>query len=144
MEVLVYWVISLLFVVALILGLALIVKRFVMPNSGKTPLFRKSSKRRLAISEIMALDHKTRLLLIRRDNVEHLILQSTNNETVIETGIIPPETPPTTKSRQWGRAKDDANNEKSPSGSTSLSSSPDINSKPEGQGASDGSGHNGE
>lgn len=133
MEVLVYWAISLLFVVALILGLALIVKRFVMPNSGKTPLFRKSSKRRLAISEIMALDHKTRLILIRCDNVEHLILQSANRETVIETGIIPPETTPTTKSRQWGGAKSDANNKP-------LSDSPDIGAPPEKKGASDADG----
>ena len=87
MDYLAYWVISLLFVIALILGLALLIKKFVLPQAGTTPLFKKSSKRRLELVETLMLDHKSKLLLIRRDNVEHLLLQGPNDQSVIETGI---------------------------------------------------------
>ena len=87
MDYLAYWVISLLFVIALILGLALLIKKFVLPQAGTTPLFKKSSKRRLHLVETLVLDHKSKLLLIRRDNVEHLLLQGPNDHLVIETGI---------------------------------------------------------
>ena len=88
MQELAYWLMSLLFVIALILGLAFIAKRWLTPGAV-TPMFRKGQKRRLQLVEILALDHKTRLLLIRRDNTAHLILQGAHAETVIETGIPP-------------------------------------------------------
>ena len=87
MDYLAYWVISLLFVIALILGLALLIKKFVLPQAGNTPLFKKPSKRRLQLVETLVLDHKSKLLLIRRDNVEHLLLQGPSDQLVIETGI---------------------------------------------------------
>jgi len=90
MEYLVYWVISLLFVVALILGCALLIKRFLLPNSGRQPLFSKAKERRLEVIETLTLDHKSRLILIRRDQTEHLVLQGTANDMVIETGIVAP------------------------------------------------------
>jgi len=90
MEYLVYWVISLLFVVALILGCALLIKRFLLPNSGRQPLFLKAKQRRLEVIETLTLDHKSRLLLIRRDQTEHLVLQGTTSDLVIERDIVPP------------------------------------------------------
>lgn len=90
MQELAYWLLSLLFVIALILGLAVLVKKWVMPESGTKPFFRKGAKRRLSVVESLPLDHKSRLLLIRRDEKEHLILQSTAGETLIERGITPP------------------------------------------------------
>lgn len=90
-ETLIYWAICLLFVIALILGLALIVKKFALPQNAGSPLFGKSKKSRLQIMETLALDHKSRLVLLRRDDVEHLIVIGPTNETLIETGIKSPQ-----------------------------------------------------
>lgn len=43
--------------------------------------------KRLSVSEMLRVDSKRILLLVRRDGVEHLVLLSPASETVIETGI---------------------------------------------------------
>lgn len=86
-ETLIYWAICLLFVIALILGLALIVKKFALPQNARSPLFGKSKKARLQVIETLAIDHKSRLVLLRRDDVEHLIIVGPTHETLIESGI---------------------------------------------------------
>ena len=43
--------------------------------------------RRLSVSEQFNLDNRRRLILIRRDNVEHLIMTGGPVDVVIETGI---------------------------------------------------------
>lgn len=45
------------------------------------------SKKRLNIVEIMPVDAKRRLLLIRRDDKEHLIMLGTERDLLIEQGI---------------------------------------------------------
>lgn len=90
-----YWTISLLFVIALILGLALLIKKFALPHSGNNKLFRKNKKRRLEIIEQLTLDHKSRLVLIRRDDKEHLLLTGQTTDLLIEAGITPPPPGPT-------------------------------------------------
>jgi flagellar protein FliO/FliZ len=47
-------------------------------------------RKRLAIVEVMALDAKHRLVLVRRDSTEHLLLLGAQS-AVIETGIPAPE-----------------------------------------------------
>jgi flagellar protein FliO/FliZ len=47
-------------------------------------------KRRLAIVEVAAIDGKRRLVLLRRDRTEHLVLLGPESATVIERGIAPP------------------------------------------------------
>lgn len=60
-------------------------------------LFNASSKvgrgrnRRLAIVDSMSIDPKRQLVIIRRDDVEHLILIGGPHDMVIETGIALPE-----------------------------------------------------
>jgi flagellar protein FliO/FliZ len=44
---------------------------------------------RLGISEYQEIDKLRRLVLVRRDNVEHLILIGGNQDLVIEPGITP-------------------------------------------------------
>jgi flagellar protein FliO/FliZ len=53
--------------------------------------------RRLAIVESLALDARHRLVLVRRDDREHLLLLGTS-ETVVETGITPPPSSPESQS----------------------------------------------
>lgn len=77
---------ALAFVIALIGGLGWIVKRSgVLPTalmkrkSGETP--------RLKVKEVLLLDAKRRLVLVQRDDVEHLLLLGTDGESVVERGI---------------------------------------------------------
>ena len=76
---------ALAFVVGLIGILALVARRFGMtPRITRTPGKRG---KRLSIVDILPVDGKRRLLLIRRDDVEHLVLLGPNSETIVERGI---------------------------------------------------------
>jgi flagellar protein FliO/FliZ len=84
---------ALVLVVALIFALAWIAKRLGFGgriNSGR-------GKRRLGVQEVLSLDSKRRLVLIKRDGVEHLILLGLNDDIVVETGITPPADQPAEK-----------------------------------------------
>lgn len=78
------FVLALVFVLGLIGGFAILAKRAGLGNRG--PIVRGKSKR-LAIIESMSLDPKRRVVLIRRDNAEHLVLLGIQNEQIIETGL---------------------------------------------------------
>jgi flagellar protein FliO/FliZ len=45
--------------------------------------------RRLAISEVLAIDNRRRLVLIKRDSVEHLLLIGGGDDIVVERAIHP-------------------------------------------------------
>lgn len=68
------------FVLALIGVLALLAQRFGL---GHAP--RRGTHRRLAVAEVMALDAKHKLVLVRRDDVEHLIVLGPGAPALIET-----------------------------------------------------------
>ncbi|MGV8854055.1 MAG: flagellar biosynthetic protein FliO [Devosia sp.] len=55
---------------------------------GATGKATRGRNRRLAVIDSLALDPKRQLLIIRRDNVEHLILTGGPHDVVIETGIV--------------------------------------------------------
>ena len=74
---------ALLFVLALIGTVALLARRFGFGHAHQPA----GSRWRLAIEEILPLDGKRRLLLIRRDTVEHLVLLGHASEIVVERGI---------------------------------------------------------
>jgi len=46
--------------------------------------------RRLSLVETIALDHRRRLVLVRRDGTEHLLLLGLTGEQVIESTIVGP------------------------------------------------------
>ena len=79
-----YWrfLLALLFVVALIAGCAWVARRF----GFATRFGAAAGKRRLAIVEVLPLDGRLRLVLLRRDNAEHLVLLGLHNDLVIERG----------------------------------------------------------
>jgi hypothetical protein len=56
-------------------------------GGGDTPRFFAQRSRRLAFIERTALDGGRKLLLVRRDDVEHLILIGGPIDLVVETGI---------------------------------------------------------
>jgi flagellar protein FliO/FliZ len=74
---------ALLFVLSLMLGLTFVLKGL----ENKRFKLRALEKKRLGISEILILDNKRKVVLIHRDEKEHLIMLGPNEETVIESGI---------------------------------------------------------
>ena len=74
------------FVLVLIAGLAALVRRSgfggrltTAPSAG--------SERRLALIEVRPLDAKRKLVLLRRDDREHLVLLGASGDLLIESGI---------------------------------------------------------
>ncbi len=82
------FVLALIFVMALIALVTVAARRlgFGLPSSS-----RNSAQRRLGIVEILNVDGKRRMVLVRRDDTEHLVLLGTGTELLIESGIAPPE-----------------------------------------------------
>ena len=79
------FVFALLFVLALIWLLALVVRKY---GCGVVaPDIRTGQERRLGLVENLAIDAKRRAVLIRRDDVEHLVIIGPDSETVVETNI---------------------------------------------------------
>jgi len=58
--------------------------RLMMPGSDRS----RSRQPRLGIVDVYDLDRQRQLLLLRRDNVEHLLLSGGPNDVVIETNIV--------------------------------------------------------
>jgi flagellar protein FliO/FliZ len=83
------------FILALVIVLALIgLITLIARKAGFGPrMAPRSGRRRLALVEVMPLDPKRRLVLIRRDDTEHLLLLGASEDRVIETGIRAPEPP---------------------------------------------------
>lgn len=75
---------ALLFVLALLGAFAFVARRL----SGGAIVLSKRQKR-LAIVEVAAIDPKRRLVLVRRDQTEHLLLIGGGSDLVVEGGIEP-------------------------------------------------------
>jgi flagellar protein FliO/FliZ len=84
-----------LFVIAFAIILALVVlfgvvfrkltgARLMMPGNDRS----RSRQPRLGIVDVYDLDRQRQLILLRRDNVEHLLLIGGPNDVVIETNIV--------------------------------------------------------
>jgi len=69
------------FVMALMMLLSWALKRFGFASANT------GAARRLKIVEYLPLDHRRRLVIVRRDNAEHLLVLGPQGETVVETGI---------------------------------------------------------
>jgi flagellar protein FliO/FliZ len=73
---------ALLLVLAMVGGAGLLARRFGVPGVTKA-----AGIKRLAVVETLMVGPRQRLLILRRDNVEHLILSGPEGATVIENGI---------------------------------------------------------
>jgi flagellar protein FliO/FliZ len=83
-DLIIRFILALLFVLALIGLFAWAARRFGL-TGRMGPAMGKS--RRLRIVEVAPLDPKTRLVLLRRDEVEHLVLIGPGGGLVVESGI---------------------------------------------------------
>jgi flagellar protein FliO/FliZ len=77
---------ALLVVLAMIGGLAFVARRAgLAPRDPRG----RGAARRLAVVEVTTIDARRRLVLVRRDGVEHLLLLSGERDLVVEAGIAP-------------------------------------------------------
>lgn len=82
---------ALAFVIGLIWSIGYLARKYGAKLGLPTaPLTGKA--RRLHLVESLSLDAKTRLILIKRDDAEHLLLVGTDTAQVIETSLKGPET----------------------------------------------------
>ena len=72
-------------VIGLIVGFAWLVRKY-----GQGRLMPGGARRRLGIVEVTTLDARRRLVLVRRDDVEHLLILGPSGETVVERSIPSP------------------------------------------------------
>ena len=81
------FVLALIAVLALIGGIAWLARRLglggrLAPNKSKSP--------RLSLVEVLALDSRRRLVLVRRDSQEHLLLLGPSGDLRVESDIEAP------------------------------------------------------
>lgn len=93
------FVAALALVLALIGGLAWLVRRSGIAGSLIPSAVRKGSGRRLGVVEVLPLDARRKLVLLRCDAQEHLLLlnQGPAPDLVIASGAAPAETAPETR-----------------------------------------------
>ena len=78
---------ALIFVLGLMGGLALILRKMGLSGHVRTP----GQEPRLKVIESIPIDQRRRIAIIQRDDVQHLVIFGPNGETVIETGIPLPD-----------------------------------------------------
>lgn len=87
---------ALAFVIALIVAAAWVARR---AGLGNAPAGGRR-KRRLAVVEMVAVDAKRRLVLVRRDDREHLLLVGGDSDIAVERDIPAPPAPPSSEGPQ--------------------------------------------
>jgi flagellar protein FliO/FliZ len=83
---------ALIFVLALIGILTAVARRF---GFGYRMATKGGEARRLSIVEVMPVDAKRRLILLRRDSTDHLVLLGSGPDLLLEGGIPAPAEAPT-------------------------------------------------
>lgn len=84
-------ILALIFVIALMGGLVFVLKKLGLAGPVMSPL---NGKRRLSVTEILPLGPTHRAILLKRDQVEHLVILGPNGETVVESNIPPAQESP--------------------------------------------------
>lgn len=74
-------------VVGLIMGMAWLLRRYGLGDAAKTALGRK---KRIAALESATVDARHKLVLVRRDDIEHLLLIGPTSAVVVEKHIPTP------------------------------------------------------
>ncbi len=81
------FLLSLLFVLGLILLIAQVARKTGFATSLGSVSRKMGTPRRLGLTEVIPVDNKRRLILVRRDDQEHLILLGQNGDLVVESNI---------------------------------------------------------
>tara|TARA_Y100000766_G_scaffold220974_1_gene193086 strand:- start:840 stop:1220 length:381 start_codon:yes stop_codon:yes gene_type:complete len=83
---------ALAFVIGLIGLVTLVMRHYGLGGAIKFNARSRNGRRRIAVVDAIGVDARRRLILIRRDDLEHLVLLGAHDDLLIEGGIIPPET----------------------------------------------------
>ena len=86
MDILLYFLLFAVLVLAAVAA-SWVVKGYMNGQSPTAAIFGPRPERRLGVIEQATVDGRRRLLLIKRDDVEHLIMTGGPVDVVIETGI---------------------------------------------------------
>ena len=78
-------VVALTIVIALMGGLTVVIKYLGL--GGVLPKNMSKDTKRLSLIESLPLDARRRLVIIQRDEVQHLVILGLNSETVVESDI---------------------------------------------------------
>lgn len=71
------------FTISLIVAVYWVARRY----AGRLGIMRGPAGGRLSVTAQIALDARRRLILVRRDGSEHLLLLGPNNDLLVESGI---------------------------------------------------------
>lgn len=82
------FLLALIFVIGLIAGMAVVLRRF--SPSARLAARLRPHRKRLAVVEAAPIDGRRTLVLVRRDETEHLLLLGHTHDLVVESGITPP------------------------------------------------------
>jgi len=82
---------ALIFVLGLIGAVAVLLRHFGFGGAIRLQRRLKGERRRLEVTDVIPVDARRRLILVRRDDTEHLILLGMNDDILIESGIPSPE-----------------------------------------------------
>lgn len=80
---------SLIFVVALMGGLAMLIRKLGLAENARV----SGTVKRLKIVESLPLDPRRRAVLLRCDDKDHLVIIGPNGETVVKTDLKPVKDP---------------------------------------------------
>lgn len=85
------WYVFLIAVLALVAaGAVFVVRSYMAGTSPRAALFGPKPPPRLAVVDYANVDGRRRLVLVRRDDTEHLIMTGGPVDVLIETGIAAP------------------------------------------------------
>lgn len=87
MSSIIWWVVILAVLAAVAAAGAVFIKAHLSGTSPREVFFKPRADPRIEVVEYANLDGKRKLVLIRRDDVEHLIMTGGPVDVVVETGI---------------------------------------------------------
>lgn len=76
-------ILALVFVLSLMGGLALLLKKLGLSSTVSAP----GSKRRVKVIENLQIDHRHRAIILECDSKQHLVLFGPNGDTVVDSDI---------------------------------------------------------
>ena len=84
---LIYWIVVMSIVAGLALAAVVGIRAYLNGTSPSELLFKPRADPRIGVIEYANVDGRRKLLLIRRDDVEHLVMTGGPVDVLIETGI---------------------------------------------------------
>lgn len=87
METYFFWTFMLAVLAVLSAGAVVFVRAYLTGTTPAALLFRPKGERRLEVIDQASIDSRRKLILIRRDDVEHLLMTGGPVDVVVETGI---------------------------------------------------------